>query len=68
LKKTAQADGKPQLDVSFIPPLLSCDAWKPLAEEILRGLYDRIDKKIDWLIEQMSTQGISFDRQGPGDA
>jgi type VI secretion system protein ImpJ len=68
LEKTAQADGRPQLDVTFIPPLLSCDAWKPLADEILRGLYDRIDKKIDWLVEQMTTQGITFDRQAPGDA
>ncbi len=68
LERTAQADGRPQLDLSFIPPLLSCDAWKPLADDILRGLHDRIDKKIDWLVEQMSAQGITFDRQAPGDA
>jgi type VI secretion system protein ImpJ len=68
LEKTAQADGGPELDTSFIPPLLSCDAWKPLADGILRSLYDRLDKKIEWLVEQMTTQGITFDRQAPGDA
>jgi type VI secretion system protein ImpJ len=39
-----------------------------LTDGILRALYDRIDKKIDWLVEQMTTQGITFDRQAPGDA
>lgn len=68
LEKSGQADAAPHLDVSFIPPLLSCDAWKPLADGILRALYDRLDKKIDWLVEQMTTQGITFDRQAPGDA
>jgi type VI secretion system protein ImpJ len=68
LERTSQADAGPQLDISFIPPLLSCDAWKPLADGILRALHERLDKKIDWLVEQMTTQGITFDRQAPGDA
>ena len=68
LEKSAQADGAPQLDLSFIPPLLSCDAWKPLADGIVRAIGDRLDKKIDWLVQQMTTQGITFDRQAPGDA
>ena len=68
LEKSAQADGGPQLDLSYIPPLLTCDAWKPLTEGVLRALYERLDKKIDWLVEQMQSQGITFDRQAPGDA
>ena len=68
VEKSAQADGVPQIDVSFIPPLLSCDAWQPLADGILRAIYDRIDKKIDWLVQQITSQGITFDRQAPGDA
>ncbi len=67
LEKNAQTDGRPQLDVSFIPPLLRCDGWKPLAENILRSLCDRLDKKADWLVGQMSAQGVTFDRQAPGD-
>jgi type VI secretion system protein ImpJ len=68
LEKSAQASAGPQLDRSFIPPLLSCDAWKPLVDGILRALYERLNKKIDWLVEQMTAQGITFDRQAPGDA
>jgi type VI secretion system protein ImpJ len=68
LEKNAQADGGPQLDLAFIPPVLSCDAWKPLADGILHALYERLDKKIDWLVQQMTLQGITFDRQAPGDA
>jgi len=29
---------------------LSCDAWKPLNEGILGALFDRMAKKIDWLV------------------
>jgi type VI secretion system protein ImpJ len=68
LEKSAQADGGPQLDVTYIPPLVSCDAWKPLADGILRHMLELLDRKIDWLVEQMNTQGITFDRQSPGDA
>jgi type VI secretion system protein ImpJ len=68
LEKSAQADARLQLDPSFIPPLLSCDAWKPLADGILHALGDRLDKKVDWLVQQIASQGITFDRQAPGDA
>ncbi|MBI2804908.1 MAG: type VI secretion system baseplate subunit TssK [Planctomycetes bacterium] len=68
LEKSAQADAGPQLDLTYIPPLLSCDAWKPLSNGILRTLFDRLTIKIDWLVQQIATQGITFDRQAPGDA
>ncbi|MBI1832560.1 MAG: type VI secretion system baseplate subunit TssK [Planctomycetes bacterium] len=68
LERNDQADGAPRLDVSFIPPVVTCNAWTPFADGILRALHDRLDKKIDWLVEQMAAQGITFDRQAPGDA
>ncbi len=67
IERTDRADAALQQDVSFIPPLLSCDAWKPLADGILGTLLDRLDKKIDWLAEHVARQGITFDRQMPGD-
>ncbi|MSU78442.1 MAG: type VI secretion system baseplate subunit TssK [Gemmataceae bacterium] len=67
IERTDRADGGLQHDVSFIPPLMSCDAWKPLADGILGSLQDRLDKKIDWLAEHIARQGITFDRQMPGD-
>jgi type VI secretion system protein ImpJ len=67
IERTDRADGGLQQDAAFIPPLLSCDAWKPLADGILSALHDRIDKKIDWLAQHIARQGVTFDRQMPGD-
>ncbi len=67
IERTDRADGGLQHDAAFIPPLLSCDAWKPLSDGVLGTLQDRLDKKIDWLAEQVTRQGITFDRQMPGD-
>src|SRR5262249_27026445 len=30
VKRPIQAEGKPELDGDYIPPLLACEAWKPL--------------------------------------
>src|SRR5262249_44505022 len=68
LEKSAQADAAPQLDVTFVPPLLSCDAWKPLADGVLNALLERLERKIDWLVEQIESQGITFERRATGDA
>ncbi len=68
LEKSAQADARLQLDPAYIPPLLSCEAWKPFADGVLRALGERLDKKVDWLVQQVTSQGITFDRQAPGDA
>lgn len=68
LERSGRADAGLQVDASYFPPLLSCDAWKPLAEGVMRGLYERLDKKIEWLAQQMTTLGITFDRMAPGDA
>ena len=34
---------------------------------ILRALFERIDKKIDWLTSRYPRSGITFDHQGPGE-
>ncbi len=67
VEKSDQADAGVELDSSFIPPLLSCDAWKPLADDLLGGIHDRLVKKIDWFSEFIAGQGITLDRQLPGD-
>jgi type VI secretion system protein ImpJ len=58
----------PQLHLPYIPPVLACDAWQPLAVGILQVIYDRIGKKLDLLAAQISSRGISFGSQAPGDA
>ncbi|MBI3408937.1 MAG: type VI secretion system baseplate subunit TssK [Planctomycetes bacterium] len=68
VKKSMQPGGKPELDVVHIPPLLACEAWKPLRDGILQVIFDRFGSKITKLASQIATRGISFDTRNPGDA
>ena len=68
VKKAATAEGKPELDETYIPPVLACDAWKPLAAGILERVYDRIGQILQMMAEMVVSRGISFDSQAQGDA
>jgi type VI secretion system protein ImpJ len=67
IEKSPKAEATPQLDETYIPPLLACDAWQPLAAGIIQQVYDRIGKKIELLAQQVVSRGITFDSQGQGD-
>jgi type VI secretion system protein ImpJ len=67
LEKSMRAEATPQLDVSFIPPVLACDAWKPLHVGILQAVHDRIGKKVEVLATQITSRNIGFDSLGQGD-
>lgn len=68
LQKSMRSDAAPELDESYIPPVLACDAWKTLTVGILRNLCDRIGKKIETIATQISARGITLDSRGQGDA
>ncbi|SIO60635.1 type VI secretion system protein ImpJ [Singulisphaera sp. GP187] len=65
--RSPRAEATPQLDLTYIPPLLACDAWQPLCGGILQSVYDRIGQKIDLLANQVVSRGITFDSQTQGD-
>ncbi len=67
IEKSQRAEATPQLDEAYIPPLLSCDAWKPLDAGILQAIYDRIGKKIELLAGQVVSRGISIDSPAQSD-
>jgi type VI secretion system protein ImpJ len=67
LEKSSRAEAAPQLDEKFIPPLLACDAWRPLAEDIVRAVYDRLGKKIETVANQVTSRGITFESHAQGD-
>jgi len=67
IKRADRAEAVPQLDESYIPPLLACDAWKPLSAGLLQQLYDRLGKKLELLTTQVVSRSISFDSVGQGD-
>ncbi len=68
VEKSPRAEAAPQLDESYIPPLLACDAWPPLQGGILQSLCDRIGKKIEVLSGQVVARGIGFDSTSQGAA
>lgn len=68
VQKAPGPDGKPELDLDYIPPLLACDAWQPLRNGILQVIYDRFGRKLAKLAVQAVTRGISFDTRNAGDA
>src|SRR5437763_1864801 len=53
IEKSARAEAVPQLDVSYIPPMLACVGqpdereriWPTLLADVLRYVYDRFGKK-----------------------
>src|SRR5262245_21033296 len=65
--KSARAEATPELDVTYIPPVLDCEAWPPLLEGILQQIYDRIGRRIQLLAELVVSRGITFDSQAQGD-
>ncbi|QDV23719.1 type VI secretion system baseplate subunit TssK [Aureliella helgolandensis] len=67
LKRADRAEALPELDETFIPPLLACDAWHPLRASVLEPVYDRIGKKLEFLSGQIVSRNITFDSQGQGD-
>jgi type VI secretion system protein ImpJ len=67
VEKSAKADAVPQLDEAYIPPLVACDSWGPLANGILQAIYDRIGQYLDMLARQVVARGISWESQAQGD-
>jgi type VI secretion system protein ImpJ len=67
VEKAATAEGTPQLDRTYIPPLLACDAWPVLAADILQAVYHRVGKKVELRAGQVVTRGINFDSRAGED-
>ena len=55
-----QGDQGPELDIEYIPPLLSIDSWLPLHKDILMYLYNRIGNRVETLGEFVRGQGITW--------
>jgi type VI secretion system protein ImpJ len=68
LEKSSRAEAAPQVDKKYIPPVLACDAWKPLGVDILQAIYERVGKKVELLAGQVLERGLGFDSSSQGDA
>jgi type VI secretion system protein ImpJ len=67
LRKGERAEALPELDTEYIPPVLACNAWPGLQEDILEQIFNRIGRKVDLLSQQVTSRGITFDSRNQGD-
>jgi type VI secretion system protein ImpJ len=68
LKKSDRPEATPELDDGFIPPVLACDCWPVLRNQILQDVYARLNKKIEVAANLVRSRSVSFDSHTPGDA
>src|SRR5450432_3886909 len=59
LEKSDRAEAVPVLATTYFPPLLCCDAYAALQNNVLQQAFYRVDKKLNMLSQQIITRGIS---------
>lgn len=67
VQRGLQPDAPPQLDRSYIPPLLACDAWHVLYADILQTVFHKVGKKVELRAQQVVSRGINFDSRAAED-
>jgi type VI secretion system protein ImpJ len=67
IQRTGSGEATPVVDADYIPPLLAVDAWPPLSQHVVRGIYDLIGKRVEVLSQEIINRGISLASQDPGD-
>src|SRR5262245_35215060 len=68
LVKSQLANAPPEVDVSYIPPVLACDTWQALHGDILQSLFDRIGRKRERLASALASRGGVIAGGDPQDA
>lgn len=68
IERSTLANAPPQIDATYIPPILSCDAWPILNTEILQSVFDRIGRKRERLAGNLFARGGAIAGGDPADA
>ncbi len=61
IERSERAEATPQLDKTFFPAMLSCDAWYDLHVGLIQAVFDRIGRKIEKLANQVVSRGLTLD-------
>jgi type VI secretion system protein ImpJ len=67
IKRASEGEASPELDVDYIPPVLTINTWPGLGSDIVRALFDIIGRKMEVLGQQIINRGMGRDSQDPGD-
>jgi len=68
IKRSGEGDSQPRIDTSYIPPVVSIDAWPGLGRDIVRAIYDMVAQKLEVISQQVLSRGIGLESNEPGDA
>lgn len=63
IKRSPRPDAPPELDESYIPPLLACDGWTVLHHKILQTIHSLIGQHIELQAGAISRKRIGFEAQ-----
>jgi type VI secretion system protein ImpJ len=66
IERSARVNAVPQLVSQYIPPVLTCDSWRALAEDVLQAIYHRVGKKIEMLSTLFRGRRAPADGLTPG--
>ena len=61
LRRGEMAESPVEIDPEYIPPILACDAWNVLQDEIIGGIYNQIGGAVERLATQVLDRGIAFE-------
>ena len=67
VKRASAGASRPELDASYIPPVISIEAWQGLGRDIVRAVFDMIGQKIEVLSQQIASRNIGLESRNPGD-
>jgi len=68
IQRAGTENAAPQLDKTYIPPVLATDAWQELDRGIVRAIYDIIGRNIESLSKQVLSRTVTLASQDPNDA
>lgn len=69
LGRSAAGSAQPlDVDREYIPPLLGCDGFAALQNDILQDTYHQIGRRVELLAEVAERRGLTLDSQGEGNA
>lgn len=61
LRRGTMAEAPPEIDPEYIPPVLACDAWPILKNEIVDAIVNQVGSRVESLKRAMFDRNVAFE-------
>lgn len=61
LRRGTMAEAPPEIDRDYIPPVLACDAWPVLRDDVIDSICSQIGSRVEAMTRQMFDRGVAFE-------